>query len=61
MRGAALGTLTCICEPGGGRVGVEGAEADHLVELGAFTDRHADEGVGVLRDHQHLKDFQRTR
>lgn len=50
--------LTCFCEPGGGRVGVDGAEPDHLVEFGAFTDRHADEGIGLLWDDQHLKDLQ---
>ncbi len=52
--------LTCFCEPGGGRVGVDGAKPDHLVEFGALTDRHADQRVGLLRDHQHLKDLQRT-
>lgn len=53
--------LTCFREPGGGRVGVDGAEAHHLVELGALADRHADQRVGLLRHHQHLKDLQRTR
>lgn len=53
--------LTCFCEPGGGRVGVDRAEPDHLIQFGAFTDSNADQRVGLLRDHQHLKDLQRAR
>lgn len=34
--------FTCFCEPGGGRVGVDGTESDHLVEFSAFTDCHTD-------------------
>ena len=52
---------TFFCEPGRGAVGVDGAKPDHLAELGAFTDGHADQRVGLLRDHQHLKHLQRTR
>lgn len=52
--------LTGLCEPGGCRVGVDRAEADHLAELGALADGHADERVLLLRYHQHLKHFQGT-
>ena len=52
---------TRLGEPGAGGVGVDGVEADHLVGLGALADGHADEGVLVLRDHQHLKHLQRAR
>lgn len=52
--------LTCFCEPGAGSVGVDRAEPHHLVELGAFADGHADQRVGLLRHHQHLKHLQRT-
>lgn len=38
----ALSLITCFCEPGGGRIGVDGTEPDHLVEFNAFTDRHTD-------------------
>ena len=53
--------LTCIVESGGGQAGVDGAKGHHLVRLAALADRQADEGVLVLRHHQHLKHLQWTR
>lgn len=54
------GVLTCFCEPGGGRVGIDCAKSDHLAEFSSFTDCDTDERVGLFRDHQHFKDLQRT-
>lgn len=48
-------------EPIGGRVGVEGLKAYHLVELGPFAHSYADERILMLWNHQHLKHLQRTR
>lgn len=55
------GVLTWFWEPRGGSVWVYGAKPDHLIQLVSFADRHADQGVRLLRDHQHLKDLQWTR
>lgn len=54
------GVLTCFCEPGGGRVGIDCAKSDHLAEFSSFTDCDTDERVGLFGDHQHFKDLQRT-